>query len=146
MREALAEARKAFEKEEVPVGAVVVSEGEIIGRGHNLRESLQDPAAHAEMIAIGEASRRIGSFRLVDADVYVTLEPCLMCAGLMLNARVKRLFFGCRDPKAGAISSLYSVLDDARLNHRVEVAEGLLAEESSALLKLFFERLRGAGF
>lgn len=142
MREALAEARKAFEKDEVPVGAVVVKDGLVIGRGHNLRETLNDPTAHAEMVALREAARRIGSWRLEGTTVYVTLEPCPMCAGALVLARVERLVFGAYDPKAGAVVSLMSLLSDDRLNHRVEFTGGLLAEESVELLREFFRRRR----
>ena len=141
MREALVEARKAFEKGEVPVGAIVVRDGEIIGRGHNLRESSNDPTAHAEMLALREAAERVGSWRLNGTTVYVTLEPCPMCAGALVLARVDRLVFGASDPKAGAVVSLMNLLSDERLNHQVEFERGVLAEECSELLREFF-RLR----
>ena len=146
MSEALAEARKAFEKDEVPVGAVVVKDGEIIGRGHNLRESTADPTAHAEIVALREAAKKVGSWRLSGATVYVTLEPCPMCAGALILARVDRVVFGACDPKFGAVVSLMSLLSDERFNHRVEFRGGVLAEESLKLLREFFElrRWRGA--
>ncbi len=145
MREALREAEKAFREGEVPVGAVLVSEkGEIIGRGHNRPISLCDPTAHAEILALREGARRLGNYRLLGTTLYVTLEPCPMCAGALVYARVKRLVFGARDEKSGACGSLYDIVRDSRLNHRLEVAEGLLAEEARKLLQEFF-RLRRTG-
>ncbi|QQR90064.1 MAG: nucleoside deaminase [Myxococcales bacterium] len=142
MSEALAEARKAYDKNEVPVGCVIVHQGQIVGRGHNLRESSQDPRAHAEMMAIKEAARALGSWRLVDTTLYVTLEPCPMCAGALVNSRISRLVYGCRDPKAGAIHSLYQLGDDQRLNHRFSSVEGVLGSEAGALLSEFFQAIR----
>ena len=142
MELALSQARRAAERGEVPVGAVVVHAGEIVGAGHNLRESEQSPLAHAELIALREASQRLRSWRLEECDLYVTLEPCLMCAGAMLQARLRRLVFGCLDPKAGAVESLYRVCEDPRLNHQLPAIGGVLARESSALLGEFFARLR----
>lgn len=142
MREALVEARSAFEKEEVPVGAVIVMNGTIIGRGHNLKETSSDPTCHAEMVAIREAARYLGSWRLSGATMYVTLEPCPMCAGALIQARVDRLVFGCFDPKAGACGSLLNLAQDPRFNHRLEVISGVLEEECRSLLKGFFQRLR----
>jgi tRNA(adenine34) deaminase len=142
MLEALEEAKKAFEKEEPPVGAVVVKDAQIIARGHNQRENLKDPTAHAEMLAIREAANRLDKWRLSDCDIYVTLEPCAMCAGAMVLARFKRLIFGAYDPKAGAVCSLMNLVSDGRLNHQVEVKSGVLLEECSALLKEFFSRRR----
>src|SRR5262245_17168298 len=121
MREAIAEAEKAAALGEVPVGAVVVVDGAIVGRGGNRRESAADPTAHAEMIAIREAAQRIGGWRLVGATLYVTQEPCPMCAGALVNARVERVVFGCDNPKAGAVKTLYKMVEDPRLNHRMAV-------------------------
>lgn len=142
MREALAEARKAFAKDEVPVGAVVVKDGRVIGRGHNLRETLKDPTAHAEIIALREAAGEVGSWRLNGTTVYVTLEPCPMCAGALVLARIERLVFGAYDPKAGAVASLMGILSDERLNHQVEYTGGVLAKESQDLLREFFKERR----
>ena len=142
MKEALAEARKALEKDEPPVGAVIVKDGEIIARGHNLREKLQDPTAHAEMLAVREAAAQLGRWRLSDCEMYVTLEPCAMCAGAVVLARLGRLVYGARDPKAGAVVSLMNLVSDERLNHQVEVKGGILAEECGALLRDFFSSRR----
>lgn len=139
---ALEEARAATAEGEVPIGAVVVCDGAVIARAHNRREMDADPTAHAEMIAIREAARRLGRWRLSDCTVYVTLEPCPMCAGAMHQARITRLVFGAFDPKAGAVGTLYDLSNDVRLNHRFSVTSGVLAEESAALLRGFFERLR----
>jgi tRNA(adenine34) deaminase len=138
MRLALREAEHALEHDDVPVGAVVVHEGEVIGAGHNEREVRRDPTAHAEMIALREAARALGSWRILDAVLYVTLEPCAMCAGAIVLARVPRVVFGTHDPKAGAAGSVLDVLAHAKLNHRPEVASGLLAAECAALLTGFF--------
>jgi tRNA(adenine34) deaminase len=142
MRTALAAAERAAGIGEVPVGAVVVVRGEVIAVAHNQRETQNDPTAHAEIVAMRAAAAALNSWRLVDADLYVTMEPCPMCAGAIVNARVRRLIYGCDDPKAGAVRTLFQLLDDQRLNHRVEVVPGVLAPESSALLKSFFSRLR----
>ena len=142
MHAAIAEARLAEAEGEVPVGAVIVHEGQIIGRGRNARESSQDPTTHAEMIAIREAARALGSWRLVDTTLYVTLEPCPMCAGALVNARVPRVVWGCNDPKAGATETLYTIGSDPRLNHRFECVPGVLADECSALLSGFFAAIR----
>jgi tRNA(adenine34) deaminase len=142
MRTALAAAEQAARIGEVPVGAVVVVRGEVIAVAHNQRETKNDPTAHAEIVALRAAAAALSSWRLVDADLYVTMEPCPMCAGAIVNARVRRLIYGCDDPKAGAVRTLFQLLDDQRLNHRVEVVPGVLASESSALLKSFFSRLR----
>jgi len=142
MREAIAEARIAEAKGEVPVGAVVVVDGAIIARGHNLRQTTQDPTAHAELVAVREAARVLGSWRLIGATVYVTLEPCPMCAGMLVNSRVTRCVWGCDDPKAGATKTLYTLGDDARLNHRFESTSGILGEECAELLREFFGRIR----
>lgn len=142
MRHAVKEAIAAFEKQEVPVGAVVVHQGRVIGRGHNLRETLHDPTAHAEMLAITAAAAALESWRLDDCTLYVTLEPCPMCAGAIVNSRVPRVVYGADDPKAGACGSLLNLVQDARLNHRVELARGVLADEAAALLKEFFRQRR----
>jgi len=138
MKEALKEAKKAFEKEEVPVGAVIVKDNEIIARGHNQKECLHDPTAHAEMLAIREAAFKLGRWRLSDCLIYVTLEPCAMCAGAIVLARIKSLIFGAYDPKSGAVGSLMNIASDERFNHQVEIKSGILLEECSALLKDFF--------
>ena len=138
MRIALGEAHAALEHDDVPVGAVVVAGGEVVGRAHNQRELLQDPTAHAEMIALTQASAAMGSWRLTGAALYVTLEPCAMCAGALVLARVERLVYGAQDPKAGAVRSLYRICEDPRLNHRVQVAEGVMADECGEILREFF--------
>lgn len=145
MRAALREALLADEKGEVPVGAVVVHGNQIIGRGHNLRETLRDPTAHAEMIALTAAAAHVQNWRLVDCTFFVTLEPCAMCAGALVLARVSRLVFGARDPKAGACGSLFDLHNDDRLNHRIPSTSGVLAEECGACLSAFFQRRRTAG-
>lgn len=142
MRIALAEAEKAFSADEVPVGAVVVREGEIVGRGHNQTLGLQDPTAHAEIIAISAASNTLGSWRLDRCALYVTLEPCSMCAGAIVLARIPDLIYGAQDPKAGACGSLSNIVQDQRLNHRVRLVTGVLADASADLLKRFFLNLR----
>jgi tRNA(adenine34) deaminase len=145
MGAALAEACAAMDEGEVPIGAVVVHEGRIIGRGHNQRETLNDPTAHAEMIAITAAASHLQSWRLEDCTVYATLEPCPMCAGALVQARVARLVFGAADPKAGACVTLYNLLSDDRLNHRVEWTGSVLAAESAMLLQQFFAEQRAKG-
>jgi tRNA(adenine34) deaminase len=142
MRRAIIEAGKAQAKDEVPIGCVIVSDGRIIGRGHNLRETSQDPAAHAEMIAIRKAARKLGSWRLLDTILYVTLEPCTMCMGAIILARIPTVVFGCHDPKGGAAGSLYDLSNDPRLNHRVELVPQVLESECSSLLSNFFADLR----
>ena len=142
MQEALAEARLALARGEVTVGAVVVLDGEIIGRGHNQRETQKDPTAHAEMLAIREAARYLNRWRLTNATLYVTLEPCPMCAGVIVNARLRRLVFGAYDSKAGAVISLMNLVQDRRLNHFVEVYDGICQDECAALLQDFFHELR----
>ena len=139
---ALQEARQAGELGEVPIGAVLVWEGQVVGRGSNRREIDQDPTAHAEMLAIRHAARNQGSWRLLDTTLYVTLEPCTMCMGAIILARIPRLVFACRDPRAGAVGSIYDFSQDERFNHRVEVTEGILEQECSQLLSGFFQRLR----
>ncbi len=142
MHAALREARASAAADEVPVGCVIVHQGRIVGRGHNQVESLQDATAHAEILAIGAASNALHSWRLAECTLYVTLEPCAMCAGAMVLARVERLVYGAADPKAGACGSVLDVIHERRLNHRVEVTTGTLAEECSALLKAFFAKKR----
>jgi tRNA(adenine34) deaminase len=138
MRLALREATRALDHDDVPIGAVVVRSGEVIGAGHNERELRSDPTAHAEMIALREAARTLGSWRVLESVMYVTLEPCAMCAGAIVLARLPRLVFGTTDPKAGAAGSVLNVLDEPRLNHRPQVESGLLAEECADLLRAFF--------
>ena len=142
MKLALAAAQEAANRGEVPVGAVVVSAGEVISTGYNRREERQNPLAHAEIIAIDGAARHFGSWRLNECDLYVTLEPCIMCVGAILQARMRRLIFGCLDAKAGAIESLYRLCDDQRLNHQLPATGGVLASEAAALLAEFFQNLR----
>ena len=142
MRQALAAAERAAACGEVPVGAIIVVGDEVVAVAHNERETLNDPTAHAEIVALRRASAALGGWRLTGADLYVTMEPCPMCAGAMVNARLRRLVYGCDDPKAGAVKTLYQLLDDARLNHRVEVVPNVLAPESAQILKSFFSRLR----
>ncbi len=146
MRIALREAEKALEIKEVPVGAVIVHEGRIIAKAHNQRELLRDPTAHAEMIAITQAASSLESWRLDNTVLYVTLEPCPMCAGAIVLARIPEIVFGAWDPKAGAGGSLMNLLQDARLNHRVRVTAGILEEQCGAILRDFFIRLRGKGY
>lgn len=140
---ALEEANAAAAKGEVPVGAVVVRGGEVLARAHNLRETTDDPTAHAEVLAVREAAAKLGSWRLDGCTLYVTLEPCFMCAGALVNARLPRLVFGAPDPKAGAVGSLADVARDARLNHRIEVRSGVLGDACGAVLKTFFGARRG---
>ena len=143
MRLALEQARMAADIGEVPIGSVVVGpDGSIIGRGFNRRETWQDPTAHAELLAMREAAQTLGSWRLVDCTTYVTLEPCPMCAGTMVNARLSRVVYGARDPKAGAVRTLYELLEDPRLNHRVDVHEGCLTEACGEILRDFFRAIR----
>lgn len=142
MRLALREASRALEHDDIPVGAVVVKEGEVIGTGHNEREVRADPTAHAEMIALRDAARALGSWRVLDSVLYVTLEPCAMCAGAIVLARVPRVVYGTADPKAGAAGSVLDVLAEPRLNHRPAVERGLLASESADLLRSFFASKR----
>ena len=144
MEAALSEARAAASEGEVPVGAVVVWDGRIVGRGHNRVETAQDPTAHAEILALGAAAQTVKTWRLDEATLYVTLEPCHMCAGAIVLARVARLVYGARDPKAGACGSLAMVPQDLRLNHRAEVESGVLAEECAAVLEAFFRERRRA--
>jgi tRNA(adenine34) deaminase len=147
MREAIAEARLALAEDEVPIGCVIYHEpsDRIIGRGHNRRESDRDPTAHAELIAMRQAARELGDWRLLDCTLVVTLEPCPMCAGAIVNARVPRLVYGCDDPKAGAVRTLFRLCEDDRLNHRVFVSDGVLADACAELLRAFFQAQRAAG-
>ena len=142
MEEALADARRARELGEVPVGAVAVREGRIIGRGWNRRETGRSPLLHAEIVALDQAAKAMDAWRLIGVTLYVTLEPCLMCAGAMVLARIDRLVYGATDPKAGAIESVFQVMDEPRLNHHFEVLGGVQAHEASALLTTFFASLR----
>ena len=142
MKLALAEAREGARRGEVPVGAVIVSGGEVVGQGYNCREERQNPLGHAEIVAIEQAARRLGSWRLDGCEIYVTLEPCLMCAGAILQARMRRLVFAAVDPKAGAVESLFRLCEDRRLNHQLPVTGGVLAQQSAAMLADFFARLR----
>lgn len=142
MEKALMEAQKAAKKGEVPIGAIVVLDDEIIARGHNLKETSADATAHAEIMAIKKASKKLGKWRLLNSTVYVTLEPCLMCMGALIQARVERLVFGAYDPKAGACGSVYDVSNDTRLNHRIKVTTGIMSAECEKTLKDFFKDLR----
>ena len=142
MRLALREAERATEHDDVPIGAVVVRDGEVVGAAGNERELRSDPTAHAEVLAVREAAQALGSWRIPDSVLYVTLEPCPMCAGAIILARIPRVVYGATDPKAGAAGSVLDVLGEPRLNHRPEVAGGLLAEESAGLLASFFETRR----
>jgi len=142
MQAAIAEAQLARAKGEVPIGAVIVHAGQIIGRGHNLRETSNDPTSHAEMVAIRQAAAAIGHWRLLETTLYVTLEPCVMCMGAIILARIPRLVYACRDPRAGAVGSIYDFARDERFNHQVDVVEGVLGAECSALLSGFFQELR----
>lgn len=142
MQRALREAERAAELGEVPVGAVVVFGGQVVTAAHNVRETAHDPCGHAELLAVRRAAELMGRWRLWGCTVYVTLEPCAMCAGAMVNARVDRLVFGATDPKAGAVQSLYEICTDPRLNHRVEVISGVLAEPCGEILRRFFRAKR----
>ncbi len=142
MREALAEARLAAADGEVPVGAVIVRDGVIVGRGHNTTETSKDPSCHAELNAIRDAAKTLGGWRLLGCDMYVTVEPCSMCAGAIVLARIERLFIGTEDPKAGACVSLFHITTDERLNHQTELCTGLLRDECSQLMKAFFRQRR----
>jgi tRNA(adenine34) deaminase len=147
MRLAIAEAHKARAFDEVPIGAIVVHEpsGQIVGSGYNRREIDRDPTGHAEIFALRQAARNLNDWRLVDCAIVVTLEPCPMCAGAIVNARVSKLIYGCDDPKAGAVRTLFQLCEDSRLNHRVEVIAGVLADESAQLLQNFFREQRAMG-
>jgi tRNA(adenine34) deaminase len=149
MRQALAEAEAAFQADEVPVGAIItyqdsVAGGKIVGAAHNQREGLHDPTAHAEMLAITQAAASLGNWRLEGCVLYVTLEPCPMCAGAIVQARIPKVVYGASDPKAGAVRSLFQLLSDSRLNHQTEIVEGVLGEVCGELLSKFFRSKRGA--
>jgi len=142
MYEALVEAQKAFAKGEIPIGAVIVRDGEILARDHNRREELHDPTAHAEILVMRQAGKILGGWRLPQTTLYVTIEPCPMCAGALVQARVERVVFGAWDDKAGAVESLYNIASDKRLNHRLEITGGVLAEEAKVLMRQFFQMRR----
>ena len=142
MKEALKEAKKAYEKLEVPVGAVVVKDNRIIARAHNLKETKKDTTNHAEILAIQKASKKLGAWRLNDCEMYVTLEPCSMCAGAIINSRIKKIYIGALDEKTGAAGSVLNLFEDYKFNHKVEVEKGILKEECENILKSFFKELR----
>ena len=142
MIDALAEAEKAMELGEIPIGAVIVKDGIIVGRGHNLTETSKDPTAHAEMIAIREAAKTLGGWRLLGCSMYVTCEPCAMCAGAMVWARLDKVYIGTMDPKAGACGSIFNIPGEQRLNHQIEIETGIMQEECSSIMKAFFKKLR----
>lgn len=142
MLEALKEAKKAYDLGEVPVGAVIVRNDEIIGRGHNLRETMKDPTLHAEIIAIKEAARKLGGWRLIDSTMYVTIEPCSMCAGALVNSRIDNLIIGAKDPKMGACGSIINIVEHEKMNHKLNVTYGVLENDCSQIMKDFFKSLR----
>ncbi len=142
MAEALKEAQKAFEEDEVPIGAVAVYKNQIIGRGHNRTEALQDPTAHAEILAITAAANALNSWRLNDVVIYSTIEPCIMCAGALVLARIKKIVFGARDDKFGGCGSVFNIVNEKKLNHKIEVVEGVSKEASLSLLRTFFNNRR----
>lgn len=142
MMEALKEAKKAYDKLEVPVGAVIVKEGKIIARAHNLKETKTDTTKHAEILAIQKASRKLKSWRLLDCDMYVTLEPCSMCAGAMINSRIRKVYIGTQDAKTGAVGSVFNLFNDYTFNHKVEAETGILKDECENILQQFFKELR----
>ncbi|MGB9720988.1 MAG: tRNA adenosine(34) deaminase TadA [bacterium] len=142
MSEALKEAVKAFDEDEVPIGAVAVYENHIIGRGHNRTEALQDPTAHAEILAITAAANTLNSWRLSDVVIYATIEPCIMCAGALILARVKKIVFGARDEKFGGCGSIFDIVNEKKLNHRIEIVEGVSKDEALSLMKAFFKNKR----
>lgn len=145
MIEALAEAKKAYACGEIPIGAIVEKEGIIIGRGHNLTETLKDPTAHAEMLAIREAAKNLGGWRLQNCNLYVTCEPCAMCAGAIVWSRIEKVFIGTMDPKGGACGSIFNIVQEERLNHFVEIETGLMEAECSDIIKAFFKEIRLRG-
>jgi len=142
MKVALKEAKKAYEKLEVPVGAVIVKDGKIIARAHNLKETKFDTTKHAEILAIQKASKKLNSWRLIDCEMYVTLEPCSMCAGALINSRIKKVYIGASDKKTGAVGSVFNLLEDYTFNHKVEYEKGVLQDECESILKEFFKKLR----
>ena len=142
MKEAIKEAKKAAKKLEVPVGCVIVKDGEIIARGHNLKETKKDTTKHAEIITIQKASKKLATWRLNECEMYVTLEPCTMCAGAIINSRIKKIYIGTMDPKTGAAGSVLNIFEDYTFNHRVEVEKDILQEECEKILKDFFKNLR----
>ena len=142
MKEALKEAKKAYDKLEVPVGAVIVKEGKIIARAHNLKETKYDTTKHAEILAIQKASKKLNNWRLIDCDMYVTLEPCSMCAGAIINSRIRKVYIGALDEKTGAAGSVLNFFEDFTFNHNVEVEKGIMQEECETMLKNFFKMLR----
>ena len=142
MKQALKEAKKAYNKKEIPVGAVIVKNGEIRARGHNIKEMKNDCTKHAEIIAIQKASKKLDSWRLTDCEMYVTLEPCSMCAGALIQSRIKKIHIGCMDEKTGACGSVLNLLEDYKFNHKIEIEKGILKEECEKILKDFFKELR----
>ena len=142
MKAALKEAKKAYDKLEVPVGAVIVKDGKIIARAHNLKETKYDTTKHAEILAIQKASKKLNSWRLIDCEMYVTLEPCSMCAGALINSRIKKVYIGASDQKTGAVGSVFNLLEDYTFNHKVEYEKGVLQDECESILKEFFRKLR----
>lgn len=142
MKIALKEAQKAYDKLEVPVGCVIVKDGKIIAKAHNLKETKTDTTKHAEILAIQKASKKLNSWRLLDCEMYVTLEPCSMCAGAIVNARIKKVYYGAHDEKTGAIGSVFNLLEDYTFNHKVEYKSGVLEQECEEILKDFFKKLR----
>lgn len=142
MKEALKEAKKAYDKLEVPVGAVIVKDGKIIARAHNLKETKFDTTKHAEILAIQKASKRLNSWRLLNCEMYVTLEPCSMCTGALINSRIKKVYIGANDEKTGAVGSVFNLLEDYTFNHKVEFEKGVLKDECEKILKYFFKELR----
>ncbi len=144
MEEALQEAKKAYAEKEIPIGAVVVKDGKIIGRGHNMTETSKDPTAHAEMLAIRQAAEVSGGWRLFGCSLYVTVEPCTMCAGAIVLSRIDKVYIGTMDPKSGVCGSVYNIIKDQRLNHRAETETGIMQKETEDIMKRFFKELRKA--
>ncbi len=142
MKEAIKEAKKAYSKLEVPVGAVIVKDDKIIARAHNLKETKFDTTKHAEILAIQKASKKLESWRLIDCEMYVTLEPCSMCAGALINSRIKKVYIGANDEKTGAVGSVFNLLEDYTFNHKVEIEKGILKEDCEKILKEFFKEIR----